>query len=67
MEKEYFKITSVARQDLEEIGFDASNVNDDTMEELASKMADAYIENDFWIELEVIADYLKIPKKLTNK
>ena len=61
--KEYFNITSVAREDLEGIGYDTSNVDDATMEQLASKMADAYCESGFWIDLPILADHLEIPKK----
>ncbi len=62
-----FKITSVAREDLEGIGFDTSEVDDSIMERLASKMADAYLENGFWIDLPIIAEYLEIPKKKDNE
>jgi hypothetical protein len=60
--KEFFNITSVSREDLEGIGYDTSNVDDATMEHLASKMADAYCDNGFWIDLPIIAEYLDIPK-----
>jgi hypothetical protein len=61
--KESFEITSVSREDLETAGFDASDVDDDTMERLADKMGDAYVSNGFWIDLPIIAEYLEIPKK----
>lgn len=61
--QESFEITSVSREDLEGLGYDTSNVEDMTMRRLASKMADAYVENVFWIDLPIIADYLEIPKK----
>lgn len=61
--KESFEITSVSREDLEAAGFDASDVDDDTMERLADKMGDAYVSNGFWIDLPIIAEYLEIPKK----
>ena len=61
-EQEYFPITSVCRDDLEEVGFDTKNVDDSTMSKLASKMADAYCEFAFWDDLEIIAEYLKIKK-----
>jgi len=57
----YFPITSVHRTDLEQAGFDASAVDDKTMRRLAEKMADAYCESVFWIDLDVIADALGIP------
>lgn len=61
--KEYFEITSISRADLEAAGFDASKVDDDTMERLASKMEDDYLEQLYWTSLKIIAEYLKIPKK----
>jgi hypothetical protein len=61
--KEFFEITSVSREDLEGIGYDTSEVDDGTMERLASKMADAYCDQVFWINLPIIADHLEIPKQ----
>lgn len=58
-----FNITSVARADLDGIGYDTSKVSDETMQELASDMANAYCEQGFWIDLPILADNLKIPKK----
>ncbi len=59
----YFPITSVHRGDLEAQGFDATNVDDATMFELADKMTDAYLDSAFWIDLEIIAEWLGIPKR----
>ncbi len=58
-----FEITSVCRADLEESGFDTTNVDDSTMSKLASKMADAYCDQGFWIDLEILADDLKIKRR----
>lgn len=57
-----FPITSVCRADLESAGFDTTNVDDDTMSELASKMANAYCDIGFWEDLQILAEYLKIKK-----
>jgi len=57
----YFPITTVHRGDLEAAGFDTTAVDDATMADLAGKMADAYVENAFWIDLEIIAEELGIP------
>ena len=63
MSKE-FEITSVTREDLESRGFDATNITDAQMEELARKMCDDYLEQMFWISLDIIAeDIIGIPKK----
>lgn len=59
---EFFKITSVSRGDLEERGFDVSNVSDATMERLARKMADDYCEQLFWESMEIIAESLGIER-----
>jgi hypothetical protein len=61
-----FPITSVCRADLESIGFDASAVPDSTLKELAGKLADDYCGQLFWSSLEIIADWLKIPKRAST-
>lgn len=58
-----FIITAVSREDLEEKGFDTSEVSDEQMGILASKMADDYLEQLYWISLVITAEYLGIPKK----
>ncbi len=57
----FFVIARVHRDDLSEAGFDASQVDGATMQRLASKMHDAYLDNGFWIDLPIIAEYLAIP------
>lgn len=51
-----FPITSVSYEDVERAGFDISALKDEDMEELANEMADAYVENNFWQALEIIAE-----------
>ncbi len=59
-----FNITSVSREDLESRGFDTTNITDEQMERLAQKMCDDYLEQMFWISLDIIAeDIIGIPKK----
>jgi hypothetical protein len=60
-EIDYFKITSVHRDDLIEAGFDGNSVDDATMERLARMMSENYIENLFWYQIEDYANYLGIP------
>ena len=55
MNKE-FEITSVTREDLESRGFDTTNITDAQMERLAQKMCDDYLEQMFWISLDIIAE-----------
>lgn len=64
---EYFPITSVGRADLEGMGYDISNVTDEQMERLASKMANAYLDQSYWIDLEIIADDVLKLQKTTHK
>ena len=61
-QQEYFPITSVSRADLAGLGFDASQVSDEKMQRLASKMADDYLEQLYWSSLIIIAEYLEIPR-----
>src|SRR5882724_8457795 len=51
-----FPITSVARGDLESQCFGASHITDDQMAEIADHMQDAYCDDAFWVELDVIAN-----------
>lgn len=61
-----FPITSVTRENLNAKGFDAREVSDETMERLASKMADDYVSQMFWESLDSIAEYQGIPRKDTD-
>ncbi len=65
--REYFPITSVSREDLKAKGFDTSKVSDAEMERLASKMADDYCEQMFWISLDILAELHGIPKRTFHK
>ena len=59
-----FKITSVTREDLEDRGFDTTDITDAQMEELARRMCDDYLEQMFWLSMEIIAeDIMNFPKK----
>ena len=60
---EFFPITRTCRGDLEGIGYDTEEVDDQTMVELARKLGSAYTEQVYWIDLPIIADDLDIPKK----
>jgi hypothetical protein len=62
-EKGFFPVTTVHRDDLENEGFDTSNVDDHTMKELAEKMGEAYTSSGYWIDLNILAENLDIPKK----
>ncbi len=57
---QFFEITSVCRADLVEALHiseeEAREIDDSDMREIASKLADAYCENVFWIDLPIIAE-----------
>lgn len=56
--KESFNITSLSRDDIAILGYkNVENISDDMMEKIAEKMANSYIENQFWIDLECMVDY----------
>lgn len=62
--KESFCISRLSREDLEEKGFDTSNIDDDTMQRIADKLGEDYCEQLFWISLEIIAEEgFNIPRK----
>lgn len=60
--KEEFVISVLSRADLEALGFDVSNVDDDTMQRLADKLGDDYCEQLFWSSLKILAEYFEMPK-----
>ena len=59
----YYVIAQLHRDDLEAQGYDVSSVTDEQMEQIAKKLGDAYVENSFWVDLEIIADDLGIMQK----
>ena len=65
--KESFVISEVSREDLEELGFNTSEVSDENMEYLAKKLGDDYCEQLFWTSLKITAEYMNIPKKELNE
>jgi len=61
--QETFSISRLSREDLEARGFDASDVDDKTMQRLAEKLGDDYCEQLFWSSLEILAECFGIPRK----
>lgn len=61
--KNTYPISCLSRTDLEDKGYDTSGLTDEQMANLASKMGDTYVENDFWISLEIFASMYNIPAK----
>lgn len=62
----YFKITSVHRDDLLDAGISIEDIdllNDSDMKTIENKMSNAYIENSYWIDLGIIAEYIISEKK----
>lgn len=52
----YFPITYIHRDDLASRGFNAEEVDDCTLEEIADKMGSAYLDGSYWIDLDIIAE-----------
>lgn len=60
----YFAVCCVAREDVEQQGFDSSNLSDEDMERIASKMDDLIREGcDYWNALDAACEYWEIPRK----
>ncbi len=66
IQKAFFEITSVSREDLEQMGFAAGQVTNAEMRRLASKMADDYVEHLFWTSLALMAESLGIPRRSSD-
>lgn len=57
-----YTITTLCRNDLLIVGFDASKVTDEQMTALASRMEESYCRDCFYKELRRAANELGIPK-----
>lgn len=64
---QYFPITYVHRDDLESQGYNASDVDDATMDQLADMMKDGYLMDCYWIGLDCAANTLGIKKLKDNE
>lgn len=58
----FFTVTSVHRNDLKSCGFNVDNVSDEDMCTLARRMEKAFLENEYWDDLEIVADAMGIPR-----
>ena len=61
--KEIFIISELTRDDLETLGYDAKDLPNNMMQQIADDLQRDYHEQLFWISLEVIADHYGIKKK----
>lgn len=59
----FFDVVRIHRDDIESAGYDSSNVDDSTMERLASKMGDIMVEYYFWDMLPDLCELFEIPQK----
>ena len=60
--QESFSISKLSREDLQNIGFDTTDVDDKTMQRLAKKLGEDYCEQLFWEHLGSIAEIMGIQK-----
>lgn len=60
---EDFPVLSVQRADLEQKGFDTSNLGDEWMEKIASKAGDILLDGDYWDAVEYAAEHYNVPRK----
>ena len=65
--KDYFPVSMISRTDVQWKGFDTSNVTDEMMERIASRMDDIFLDGDYWLALVAAAELLDIPKLPTEE
>lgn len=63
-----FQIAFLTREHLAELGYDTSNISDETMLELAQDLADDYYDNMFEASIRALAEvkYESELKEVTN-
>lgn len=60
-----FPLTSISREDLEAVGLDPSETDDETMTSIASKMTDDILNQMYWTSMEIIAEErYNVPRKI---
>lgn len=65
--KTEFTVSVITREDLENQGFDASGLDDDVMESIASDMDNAYREyGDYFLNLELACKKYGVKSKETE-
>lgn len=63
----WFPITSLHRDDIETIGYNASRISNRDMNWIAKRMANGYLDDLFWIQLRLLAEELGLPKRRKPK
>ena len=58
----FFPISFLHRDDIKHRGYDVSNIDNETMVQLANQMGDSYLACGFWEDLDYACEKLKIPK-----
>lgn len=58
----FFNITSVSRDDVNELNFDGANMTNAQMNRLADKMGNAYLANGYWDDMRLCLEDMEIPK-----
>jgi hypothetical protein len=58
--KKDFPVISICREDLSDVTDDYNSLTDEEMREIASKMADAYLNNGYWQDLREIYGQLHL-------
>lgn len=62
--KEFFEGCSLSKEDIEKAGFDASKLDAEDMEHIASKQGDLISDCcDYWTALEGACEYWDVPRK----
>lgn len=58
-----FPVTSIDRETLKDLGFDTTDVSDETILQIASDLADTFVDKRYWELLKQLANKFGIPKK----
>lgn len=66
-DNQFFPITFITREDLESYGFDTTNLDKETMKQLAHNMENDFLDNSFFEMMERNALEMGIKKKNPTK
>lgn len=65
MNQEFFVVTRVSRDDLQERGYATEHLTDDAMRMIAKKMGESYVgSGQFWDDVDNVCDGLEMEKTI---
>jgi hypothetical protein len=60
---EYWQVLTLTKQDLEDLGYDTSQISDQDIGDIAKAVGEGYRDNDFLFQVDCVAKGFELPKR----